>query len=1150
MTANFEPAAAAATTAALSGSTTGITGSPTTWAVTLDGAVPSGGGTVSISASGATLSTSTLTFTFGGATSQNFTIDRATDGTTAVSITNSMGLSNVGTPRNYTSSAASSVASEGAFRTAQTYLFQPAESASRAEQITGGGAYSPDIYAPTYDYVDWQSGWAWANGGGDFIDSAKVAQGSTVWASVATPTGSAGVVYDHTMTVTTAVAEAQHLAGWLAFKLVGSSAARKVATPFYATTGKRPAIDVTYADSSTATLACRIMAQCDSGSYAPLSTAQDLTLPVFAEFEQPTKRVTAATLRFSVTEQQWSGSPTDIKLAGILLPPRGGRLDGSGLAQQSGALDSGLASVTGIMGQHRITDSTVIGDILVESALAKSSESNYDPAIWGGSTDTGKWPHTVAGKWLKGAASQSYTTPTVVSSSYTGEGFEPLATGIGAMRLHMPAQSVVAGQEVTSAGRLASDMQLMLDEADFGTTDHLFIRYYVRMGTPYAPEPADRLQILSGGSPRWTDMSGKFGIGPSHATSYGGVSGTSGGGRGWQMRHTWLDADLGVGGPSEGGVTQGFHLYDFQTNNPSGHQYGLEDVQLERWGGAGGQGGVMYAGHWYCVETELKLNTVTAPSSYSEDGELRAWIDGRLVYERIGMVFRTLPIYDPGFSSSAIRPARTLGVKELWLNWFHGGQSENTIDRTLFVTGLAWGTEYIGPMRDGTPSWRPSSGAVSVISAATTLSSIDPSTQAFDPGTTPWKTSNNYQFSTISGYCGGVWVQSMRKWVAMGGGHASYSIPAPYSFDASALTWSWLHDPLPTDGMDAIASSIAGTVTDARTAAAGYGDKFDPIEWEWLGDSSSWGALAQPGVIQPEVAHSYFGNVWVPGSSVGNTNGIILKLYAGSGRAAECIVPTRHYLDLDDMRWGHTVNYRSNPSAAAGGSIYFGGTIDRVFSCTNTSGGTFRNSLDVFTPSTLTWSTASTTNDIILWVYSGGFLAHIPSSLLIHCPPATSQSGSGAQTYVSATQHQFWAVDAAALKAGTSATWAQLTISNPGGTWPVRDVYSGGCGSLTWCYCPLNGCFYAVNGEHNSTQLWKLSPPSAAVTQAEHLSGTWVVSAETLSSGIPSGGTGSSTGGVAEPYNRLVWDDTARCLLWFDYWIGNKPVAIRSVDFA
>lgn len=111
----------------------------------------------------------------------------------------------------------------------------------------------------------------------------------------------------------------------------------------------------------------------------------------------------------------------------------------------------------------------------------------------------------------------------------------------------------------------------------------------------------------------------------------------------------------------------------------------------------------MYAGAWYEVETELKLNTVfTGSNTYLPDGEMRAWVDGRLVWEGTGMVFRTLPLYNPGFAEGRMRPARELGIKELWLNWFHGGQSENTYARTMFYSNVAWAKSRIGKMQSGT----------------------------------------------------------------------------------------------------------------------------------------------------------------------------------------------------------------------------------------------------------------------------------------------------------------------------------------------------------------------------------------------------------------------------------------------------------------
>jgi hypothetical protein len=91
---------------ALTGPTSGITGVADTYFVTPSAPITGGGATIDITASGATLSTSTLTFSAGATAAQTFTVTRATDGTTSVSIgTTTPGMSVTGTPISYTTQA-------------------------------------------------------------------------------------------------------------------------------------------------------------------------------------------------------------------------------------------------------------------------------------------------------------------------------------------------------------------------------------------------------------------------------------------------------------------------------------------------------------------------------------------------------------------------------------------------------------------------------------------------------------------------------------------------------------------------------------------------------------------------------------------------------------------------------------------------------------------------------------------------------------------------------------------------------------------------------------------------------------------------------------------------------------------------------------
>jgi hypothetical protein len=273
--------------------------------------------------------------------------------------------------------------------------------------------------------------------------------------------------------------------------------------------------------------------------------------------------------------------------------------------------------------------------------------------------------------------------------------------GLGALRIPMPAEVGSDGATVGYSGTVAGNAMIFLPESMFGRLGRIFVRYYFRLAGNYRATPDKRLHVYNSGSlAEWTTMAGKFGIGPDHSTSTGGVSGTSGGGHGWQMRGSWYDCDANLGGPDEGGWGTGFHLFDYYYQNPTGHNYGRDQQStFERWGQKGGTGGVFYADQWYCVETELKLNTVsTTGSGFTPDGELRAWVDGRLVYERGGMVFRTLPMVPQTYDPSRIRACRELGVRGLWLNWFHGGKTVASMDRTSFYTGLVWSKDYIGPM--------------------------------------------------------------------------------------------------------------------------------------------------------------------------------------------------------------------------------------------------------------------------------------------------------------------------------------------------------------------------------------------------------------------------------------------------------------------
>lgn len=578
----------------------------------------------------------------------------------------------------------------------------------------GGSFYSYERWGPTNKWVDFQSGWAWDQVGGDWLDANLVRYGPAAWASVnLTAVSGSTAAHEYTgIDVTALLQHCQSRSSWAAFLLrmaPGSSQPRLVAGPLTPGGFNPPRIDVNYSDGTSAVLACRIVARLTSSSSTTISTDQvgGMNLPLLMEFERPAKPVAGASLRFTVT-QHWSGSGAGTAQLMLADPPVNAEpVSGlAGLGPRAGALDAGITSLPGVVGAHRYVDGESLSSFVSSQAWNFNAENAYDPAIYGtGAQDLNKLPHVDLGKFIR--ANVDTDLWSLVRSDYRADGFAPLAPGLGALRVEMPDTGVVTGAEQANGGTTAASRKIMLPPQDYGVLDRIFVRYYVRFGGPYNPGRGDRKEVRRFGNPEWTAMAGKWGITPSHSTTYGGVSGSAGGGRGWTLRHKWADCEVQSGGPCEGGITTGWHLWDFLGNNPAGYRYGAEPdaVQREAWGRGGGLGGVLYANRWYCIEQEVKLNTVSQSSPagdgtfWTPDGELRVWVDGRLAYERTGMVFRSLPLHSPAANSGFLRPIRELGVKDLWFNWFHGGLNNSTYKRVMFVTGLVWARERIGAMR-------------------------------------------------------------------------------------------------------------------------------------------------------------------------------------------------------------------------------------------------------------------------------------------------------------------------------------------------------------------------------------------------------------------------------------------------------------------
>ncbi len=597
----------------------------------------------------------------------------------------------------------------GKYRYQSEQLFQTARAEFEPSHLAGGSAFPNDTVGPTYRRVT--SGWAWDNPGGDWIDATRTRQGKAAWFSVLANKASGDTaVYAYSVDCTTALQFVQTQGRWNAFFMRCLTAPRALAGVFN-TKYAKPAINVVYAGGATGVLRCKLSGASDNSTSIPLTTREAIGLPVFLEFDKPTAAVQSAVMSFTITEHwQGSGSTPVIEFF-VLDPPVNSAPTKFGVANTA-ALDAGLVGNPSIIGLHRYLDGSKLSAFTLANVPAISSGFAFDPYIYQGSPthDYNSYPHKGLGKFINPRADWS-----LVDSHFSGEGFEPLAPGLGALRVpmaHDPA--VVEGYDRNAyAGSSGASSYIFMPEPLFGYLDHIFVRYYTRIGTPngrpYRMPIARRYQMRQ--EPKsaliWADCGGKTGITPSHMTAQGGNSGSSGGGWGWQLRHRWVDCTADETGPEVEGWNMGVHMWDYGSHNPAGYRYGGNDSFNDSFNQRGGLGGMMRADMWYCVETELKLNTVfEATPGFAPDGELRVWVDGRLAMEKTGMVFRSLPLMDnsgpnPPYNPKYIQPVRKLGVSALWFNWYHGGLTRNTLPRTLFVTGLAYGTAYIGPMKLG-----------------------------------------------------------------------------------------------------------------------------------------------------------------------------------------------------------------------------------------------------------------------------------------------------------------------------------------------------------------------------------------------------------------------------------------------------------------
>ena len=203
-----------AVTITLAGPSSGATGVAASFSVAPSGPLVASTIVTLAATNGAALSVPTLTFASGTTAAQSFTVTRATDGTSSVSITNDGGLTNIGTPISFVSFAAGlpSLVTGAASGTwvnipaANTLLtVDPAASATynqnypSAAPWQGNSGIASVFNAWCGGCFDQATGSFWTNGAGGHGDYAGNAsfklvlrQSSPAWSMVGVPSGSVG----------------------------------------------------------------------------------------------------------------------------------------------------------------------------------------------------------------------------------------------------------------------------------------------------------------------------------------------------------------------------------------------------------------------------------------------------------------------------------------------------------------------------------------------------------------------------------------------------------------------------------------------------------------------------------------------------------------------------------------------------------------------------------------------------------------------------------------------------------------------------------------------------------------------------------------------------------------------------------------------
>jgi len=525
------------------------------------------------------------------------------------------------------------------------------------------------------DFFNYGAQLPWQNTGGDWSDTAQVAQGSSAYATITF--AAAGPA---SATITPLVQRWYANANTGAYLKCTANAAY-VATRTNVTAALRPVIALRLSDSTT------VQVLCSGSSVANLTTSYPLTgqtlvvqttSSMLLQFTLPplgARTIVSATLTLNATK---IFGATTLKVFEIR-PPK--------------FFDGGTAQL-GIANRYD-HDQGIAGDAQVYFA------TQFDEPNW-----QGQWfPIGLLASDAVVVDDDELDTPALAVHYHIGE-TSPCYLD------HMWSQKVPGVPTTNAAGTLKIYEQITVPQYDTlnnqDCPSEVYFRYYLKLNDNYQCDvDGKKLPGIAGryGYWNWSGTNKGYyqvvngnGGSPTKGTKI--LNSAYPGGfyySGWSMRQLALvgPSDANPYGDRVAACTYAYHaaMTGFYGDN-------------WRWG-TPSTGWINYEPErWYCIEQYVKMNSLKAPFDSlgngvgNADGIFRGWIDGVLVFEKKDIVFRKHP---------AIR------VDEIWLDHYHGGTIPAEAEHGFEMANLVVASAYIGPMHGvsggqqgpvtGTPLW-------------------------------------------------------------------------------------------------------------------------------------------------------------------------------------------------------------------------------------------------------------------------------------------------------------------------------------------------------------------------------------------------------------------------------------------------------------